>query len=42
MLKNNNKIMICAPKKLSSFKNKKNSYKTSKIIKFGIQQVFNI
>jgi hypothetical protein len=41
MLKNNNKIIICAPKKLASFKNKKNSYKARKIIKFDIQQIFN-
>jgi hypothetical protein len=35
--------MIGAPKKLLSFKNKiKNSYKAPKIVKFGIQQVFNI
>jgi hypothetical protein len=34
--------MIGAPTKLSSFKNKKNNYKTKKIVNFGIQQVFNI
>jgi hypothetical protein len=42
MSKNNKKIMICASKNLLSFKNSKNSYKAPKIIKFDIQQVFNI